>query len=735
MADQRIRRDFGPLVLRGEDDALLTAATVAAKIQNMRVTDEGTLRAMTGILPFVPDYDGEGAPLGSYTTATLGPPLQYGPIYGIGWARIGTDRRPILLLHTGPNLWRHDGPTRTWVSLATDLPNNVDVAQPPTLFLATPGGIIIAPFGGRARFYDGEVLAPLGYEQIPGAPAPSGPITDATSAPSSTEVVNIDGYAHDGNPTTSRAWPAGTQMHPSFGSCRVGTVEGDYSAGMSGVLLDGEWRLAVQWVDNWGNLSPVSNLSAPVILRRELANNATPNAPFTPDRLLKQFYIGNIQRGPSDRTVGRVLGATRDLRHSGTSQVFEVPNNASGGETTFATIPDNVTESYPYNVPDSWLLRPMTDVVPMPAFDVGCVAFGRLFVFERGTGRLMWSQPGRWGTFVDGDSLFPDPAASDGTGLALVQGGLVATTERSTFLVVPNEAGDGFKASGISNTVGCVAPATMRTLHDGTCMWLGADGFYRLSGAGLVPESSNELYTMRFIPRSRQRMACAVLDPGTGEYLAWVPYWSIYPNSFRDRLGLIRDTEGQWRRSTMVHGWAATAMTDHTRHVLVAGEVTRTTPPRLGVWVLNHRAVNFPNNYLSNYEHAQITTAWIDPRGSDQRKTAVQVRLWFRETIDSTITVETMRDWREEVLDSITVPLYPTDDEPLWWGEAVLGTSGAKWNRRRPFWSKVDIYVPACEVFKIRLTPASSLEEVVDWEFVGLTAVANPKADGKAMVP
>ena len=53
----------------------------------------------------------------------------------------------------------------------------------------------------------------------------------------------------------------------------------------------------------------------------------------------------------------------------------------------------------------------------------------------------------------------------------------------------------------------------------------------------------------------------------------------------------------------------------------------------------------------------------------------------------------------------------------------------AKFRGRRPYWTKVDVSVPSCEVFKIRLTSTTA------WEFVGIQFAVESRDTGGANVP
>jgi len=758
MADMRVRRSIGPILPRGQDERFFVAVDVASKIANMVETSEGTLRANFGHIPYVPGYSalnpGSVPPTGT-ATAGNGGAFTYGRMHGIFQCRIGRDRRELLLLHTGDELWEFRGWNRGWGKLTDGLP---DYASPhyPTLFIATPGGVIIAPQGGRSLFYDGTVLLPLGYDRVPGPPLAQGPRTDLAEGAVASDEMNTTGYAHDqvrsaSTATIQRNWsptdPIGdyeTQEYVHFGNNRIGTVEGELgTGGIGGVLLDGEWRYATQWVDIWGNVSPPSPRSNPVTVKREQAvtNPAGgTGVSFEVGKLRKQLLATNINAGPPG-TIGRVLLRTKDLRHSGTNELYEIPNNMAGGQTTFATIPDNVCDQYPDNVSDAWLLRPVQNVRLMPQFDVACIAFGCLFVGERGTGMLRWSLPGRWGTFVEQDSLIPDPSGADVTGLASINGALLVCTERSTFLVMPTPEARLVRATALSTTVGCVAPQSMRTLQDGSVIWLGREGFYRYI-AGRQPELISQAigHTMEMVNAARALQACADIDPESGAYVCYLPLGATRANNY----GAVW-FDDVWRERQDIGVMAMTQTRDHTNMLLVAGftDANKGTTTQ-GVWVFNRSSYWF--HPLTDDGVGVIETGWFTPQTAKDRTSPRRMRLWFRETGQmATVKVDSFRDWRETPLDEGAIlVMHRTDDPPPWWEASVLrtdlepgtvlGSTDAVWRNRRPFYSYADVNIPSCEVFKIRMqaVDVDGEDTYYDWEFIGLVADVTPINDGTA---
>ena len=100
-----------------------------------------------------------------------------------------------------------------------------------------------------------------------------------------------------------------------------------------------------------------------------------------------------------------------------------------------------------------------------------------------------------------------------------------------------------------------------------------------------------------------------------------------------------------------------------------------------------------------------------------------------------------MRDWRNTPLihTETRKMRFTTEDPPLRWNTAKLaGTEYNKytrkqenhtWRERRAYWTKVNVVVPSCEVFKIRLTGPG------DWEYIAMEYSETDRSFGKSKVP
>lgn len=730
MADTKVRTTHGPTFIRVESGSLIAPEDVGAEIVNMYPTEEGTLRAVWGPSPYTPDY-GSGYP--SFN----------GNLHGIGHFTM-VDGRELLLIQWGDTIrvfegWEAAGtPADMWEALIGPAATSPQVVgefgsdlRPrfPAQFERTPGGVVIIPRGANSRpyFYDGRVVLPLGYDRAPSPPIGWGPESNATaiSEDPPTSAVNAQGYHHDGS-----------VMHDDFRTCRVGTVttEGLTGSGSSttggpevlGTLQRGHYEGAVQWIDRWGNLSPQSGRSNSIVILEEKGYiDATSNYDLTVEYLLKQLAWTGIEPGP-EGTVGRVLLRTKDQLHSGSLALYEVPANNFHGSLAFATIPDNDTDLYPDNVPDSSLLIEGVDAVPVRPFKLYKTAFGHGFAanYEDDPGLLRWTMPGRWGTFQENDFAYVDPHGAEITGMHAVAAGLLVFTEASTFLIEQKDIqGLSFRAKTVHSSIGCSAPSSIKTLPNGQTVWLSREGFCTYEektsafggSQGEVEVISRDIDRyVRDFNRARLLQAVALVDPRTQSYRCWV----AWRGSTTNNMCWEYDGTGWRQRDDMTTVSGACVTDDHRRYPLVVGQATNSSPTTVkGVWLLDHQN----RAWTPQARDAVIETSWLRVVRSKQRGSPMEVYFWLRETESGVLSVEVFRDWRKEASpETFTVQLHPTDDVPPFWGTTTWNATKADgsavlWPRRRPYWIRGSLFVPSVEVFKLRITHTGDLD------FVGMT--------------
>lgn len=730
MAEQKTRYTTEPLILRHESGQLILPNEIAAEVRNFELTSEGTLLSTRGPAPYVPGRDALSENAFSYD----------GKIRGVFHALLMRGSRDVLIIQDGDEIKVHQGwetgTTSAWKTLIgsgataqyrADIPST-NQPQFPCQFEATPRGIVIVPQPyQRAYFYDGEVVLPLGYSARPAPPTGYGPETKGTAAPGH----NADrkgpceaGYSID------RAFSGKAGIHQDFGYGRLGTLGfGDNVA--DGILLPGRWQAAIQWIDYFGNYSAQSERSNEITFELQRVNDyggggtaTTIGLAEAPKDLAKHIAWGNIDRG-RDGTLGRLLLRTHDMVNSGTTQLYAVPGNVgSGGDmSAFATIPDNHTRQFPDNIPDAWLVGKSFDCIPVPAFKLCRAAFGRLWIgnTEGDPGLLLYSYPGKYGTFEVGSRMHPDPNGLEITGLWNTPSGLLATTQSSVFIITPSDDGLRFRTATLSTTAGCIAPSSFGTMPDGAVIWLGKEGFYRFDGKSLHLISQSIHSTIKTINWGLALGSCAAIDPVTGEYRCWVPQdGSDIPD-----LCLIWDGTG-WRRRGGERYRSVCATRDYRKYVLGGGLIRSqvATSASEGVWVQDHEVENFTPQ---EKEH-RIETSWISWGRSRERKSVKTIYLALRETKNSAATIRVYRDWREGstpiYTDTTSATLVLEEDSPSIWGTAKWDDKEAEYHPRRPYWKRVDIEIPSCEVYKIVITTQDRLE------FIGLSIDEEPKLGG-----
>lgn len=726
MADERVRATTEPLILRGEDERFLAARDVAAEVTNFVATEEGTLRSVDGPAPYVVNYATGGAHV-SGVAAKASKPLTWGPMRAVCHAKLRGGTLDITLVATGNQVWEYyssipDAQVRPIVgpqgsgALYTMTLEASEANQFPFQLIPLPNGILILPPDKRALFFDGDVCAPLGYSTIPGPPTLMGPMSPLQVD------TNTFGFVHDRN--GGLPWsPFGGAEDVLIQQAGVGTIKPAPEGGTAGgVLEEGRYVAAVQFMDRWANLSPVSLPSNPVRLSRQVSASGERVA-----SLLKTLLWADIPKGPTG-TIARNALRSRDLMNAETDAFYVVPGYALEQGAGLTAIPDNQTRNFVDNIGDERLIEEAVHPVPVPVFRLACQGFGRLFIanFKGDPGRLRWSMPGRYGTFLKGDDIYPDPAGGELTGVYATAGGVIATTRSSTFFISPSDDGQSFIRRQVSSKIGCVAPKTIRATYDGAVVWLSERGLARFDGASVELLTDGSQRTLRRINRSRARQACAVVDPRSGEYRCWVPVdGSTYNN-----LCLVWDNGFMRRRDEMDHVADACVTQDGREHVLLAGICSGYN----GLWVQDV----FSKYWNVGTPDGVIETTWIGASNAGERQSGFQVTLWMRETAavsTKTLDIEVMRDWRETVVHTASVKLYSSDDPPPTWGTTAWGSSNT-WARRRPYWVRADIYIPSAETFKLRFKPAGVGDPPVrPWEFIGLRIASAPRGAGYSRTP
>lgn len=760
---------IGPLVLRVQADGLFNSNDVAQRIVNMRYSEEQTLHSIVGPTAYVPDKATGNRP--SSRTQPVGAPTGLAgddlnpaePHYGFRqhglFHTVMPSGKELLLLHTGNELWEWRGWHRNWRQLISpeagshgivgELPDKPQ-ADFRTQFTYTGNGIVIVPQQGRAYFYDGAYIAPLGFSETPSSPTARGPDSSDTEFSALIGSINNAGYAHTSSfkgatlfdNATGALVLAHTPMTEGFGPCRLGTTHTlpavdpeDLENAATGWVQEGEWRCAVQYIDRWGNLSAASAPSNAITIDVcPAVVGKVPETIGTGQRIIESFKQlpstvrvqvkwEGISTGPP-HCVGRILYRTKDTRNTGDNSLYYLSQNALS-VPEYATIPDNVVVDFPDNIPDTWLDEPLVQYLTVPEFRLSTMALGRHWIanFVGGPSTVRPAEAGLPGTFKGGFDLTPDPT-SEVTGIAGVNEGLLVCTRSSSFLVTASDDGQGFKYVPLSQTVGCASPDSMVTLPEGPTIFLGRDGFYLYEGGRLQYASPELRRTMKRLTYARLKQAVAAYDPRSREYRCWVSLDGSERNNHCLIYGPSPDGSRGWRERDDMVVDSVCVTADHRRYMLVGGNLNDDNK-RSGVYLLDHNAsVDIPA--LTEDREALIETGWLEAGDSDKAKTSYVVYLWLRETENTKVTVDVLRNWREKVIDTHTTTRYSKKDVPDFWASTKLGTG--TWRDKRPYWTRVPIHVPSAESVKFRIRGTGN------WEFVGLQVKMSSRYYGGAQL-
>ena len=710
MADSKGRTTLEPLVLRNQSNLIISPAEVADTIENLVSTREGTLKSIEGPAPLL------------YEPATETLPSEYSDqMFGVYHTTLRGGATDLLLMHSGSNIyslkgWTPSSPFKKVVGspgalIRMDLDTR-DTPQFPTQFETTPKGVVIVPQNEcRAVFYDGEVATKLGYDSMPPAALGHGPESTDPTKPSK---INNGGYA------VSRM-NAGFTLHEYFGFGRLGTIESRVDSSIGGRLLSGAYQCAYQWIDYFGNLSPIAPRSNEIRIQEQgYWSDSTLSSTSSPEIAQKQLLWSNISTGP-EGTVGRVLSRTKDMMNSGTQELFILPGNVGWAASgAFATMPDNASTQWPDNIPDGWALANPHDVMPVPVFKLCRLALGRLWIANTtdDPGVLIPSMPGRFGTFLRDTEIFPDPSGGAITGLWPAPSGLMVFTTTSVFLLNIGTEGEGYTVATLNANIGCVAPSSIATLSNGTVVWLGREGFFAYDGEAIQQISGHIRRETDRINPVRAKEAVSAVDPSSNEYRCWVPI----DGSRTNNQCFVFDGQG-WRTRKRERLQAVCVTQDHRKYMIGAGKVPKADGTSVaGLWVLDRSVGHYP---LAPVNSA-LETSWITWPLSKDKKTVKTVYLAFRESYLGTVRVKVYRDWRKSATpayeDSTSATLYVEEDNPPIWGSSKW--DNFSWYRNRPYWRKVDVDIPACEVYKIRIEADSP------FEFIGMTIDEEPKSGG-----
>lgn len=653
------------LIPAGEAQVQYSATSLAQTVQNFERTPENTLRSIIGPCPYEPYRAG---------ATTLGAAEPHGVFHAGLYAGVADT----LIFRAGNALYRHDGSTRTYVELITDLS---DESRPsyPDQFCVINDKIIWTNGVDQARVirFD-DMVTPLGFDKIPSAPDAHGP-SPMTVSQRDNNYPNTQGYSWNGN---------------------IGTPGGTLD-GQAGAILSGTWFYYLRYEDVHGNLSAPSLASNAVGLQAMQTDPAAAGqAPATTSVITALFPFGDRHIGVEidDLTRQFAVDIGDDAPdHCVAVHLYRTSDTVNtSGEPRFLTrIPNNRSVTYPDPRSDAYLGPPMGSGVPVPVFRIMSAHQGRLVIgnIPGAPGLIRRSEPGFPGTFDELEFVYPDSGGAEVTGLTSHNGTLLAFTRSSTYslqefsMPVP-----------LSQGIGCVAPRSIVGMRDGTLVWLGHDGFYAWRQGSSVTHISAPIdRTMRNdVNRGRMQMAVATFDAESGEYrCALAPAGTAFNT-------LVLCFDGQnWRRMRMGMHIADWCQTDDWRQYTIAAATElgvalqsvrgSRTSTKTNLYVMDHEVVSYePPTRTIKYR-----SGWL--RSDSLAMTPTHVRVMYMGLIDSYDGEMTIRFYKNgswsEAIDTQTLKTLGVDNGSNIVsdiaGSAVLGTS--KTHDPRLCWRQIPV--------------------------------------------
>lgn len=640
----------------GESGQVYAPASLAWRIENLQATAEGTLRAVRGPAPLIPDY-GVGYPYG-------------GRVHGVYHARLDGGARDVTLIRAGDKLYAQATyalPSGGLELLADGLSDDPH-AKYPDVFVEVGGKIVWSNGIDAPRIYDGYTLKGLGYRAQPGAPSVLGPLDTGHPA-----FRNQGGYSHPGT---------------------IG-IAGDFFDAASGSLLAAAYGYFVQFEDVFGDRSPLSPVGT-AFIRQELTAGVywidyaadfpktdsifavnIPLGDFTVslDDLTRQLCLSGLPTGPPS-TFKRILYRT----------------TANDPTPRFlAEIPDNVSTIFPDNTPDANLGPVAQEVATTPRFHIACSYQGRLVVFAGN--RLWWSEIGFPGTFLAESYRDIDADGAEASGLAAFNGKLYALTTRTVFRIELDA--EGVRAEPVTGGSGTEAPQSVVTTDQGVLVWLGRRNWY---GMGVdeaiqrIADAEAPLFK-RLNPTALSR-AVAVQHPVTREYLCAVPEAGALGNR------LIMQWDGQnWRRTRLGLSIETLCVTRDWRSAVLAGGRNEASNQN-NVWMLDREV----RGYTLPAKTYVYRSAWIrlDPTGR-LRFNVDTVYVGFVEASSGSATWQVWKNDSRDDPTPRTGTLRMVDPATNDLMNTVVVGSG-RYHNPRLTWAKFDVYLTDVRSFAFDLT-------------------------------
>tara|TARA_R100000654_G_scaffold2744_8_gene10038 strand:- start:393 stop:2492 length:2100 start_codon:yes stop_codon:yes gene_type:complete len=428
-----------------------TTPNKADLIENMVVTNDGTLCSMTGPTVYEPRHVFSKAP------------TDLGQVHSIFHGYFNGGEKEVLLAHAGSNLWYHVGAKKGWVALTTPRLLSNDTEKTVYSSFVKFADLIIFSDGSGPPIVINDYLTVtlLGFTQKPSSLAVKGP--------ESTGQADNKDY---GEGALGYSWPGGL---------------GSSSRRLNGTtphILKGTWRWCVRYQDFYGNYSPLSDRSAEI----EYGPKDT-----------QEFRVGELQVariGGSDnkaRPIQKVNTTIKSLRRAAAITIpDDVPDNCKliqigrtkdteRNDSDFYLVKSLGSSGGVFHDrrKDAGLTQKMTDNFPVPVIESMLVDNGRLMVLSGPY--VYFSDPGFPGTYNIDNRLMITADGREGSALFSLQGKRYAATQYSIIDVT-----ELTNPIVVTNLVGIAGPKSWTYLPGQTgIVFVSMSGVYSLSGDGL----------------------------------------------------------------------------------------------------------------------------------------------------------------------------------------------------------------------------------------------------------
>jgi len=439
----------------------------ASLLENMIVTDDGTLRSITGPTLYEPRHVFSKAP------------VALGTVHAIFHGYFNAGDKEILVIHAGTSLWSHEGAKKGWVELSIPRSLRDDSEKSAYSTFDKFGETLIFSDGvGPPIVIDASLRCMnLGFAMIPNAPSAKGP-----------ETATHSKYNSEG--TQGYSWPGG-----------LGTPGGKL-AGEIPNILKGSWSWCIRYQDFYGNYSALSQASAEVeygpkkaqpvdnfrmkfIAMSAVAETTSVGRPATPG-------IRNILR-TGLKVKGLKRAAAIDIPKS-------VPNNCrriqigrtldtERNENDFYLVASMGSEGGTFHDSrlDSSLTTVMKENWPVPVMTSFFVDNGRLIV---ASGPYIYlSDPGFAGTFNKENRLMLTADGKQSTAIFALNGKRYAATKTSI-----TDVTDLTSPIVISTLIGISGPKAWTYLPgESGIVFVSEPGVFSLSSQGLTKISDPDV--------------------------------------------------------------------------------------------------------------------------------------------------------------------------------------------------------------------------------------------------